>query len=35
MPSGLPVIGQSCLIIKGGVTGASVDAHRQSTSTHV
>ena len=34
LPSGLPVIDQSFLRIKGGVTGASVNATRQRNSTY-
>ena len=35
LPSGLPVIGHSCLIRKGDVTGASVHAPRLRNSTYV
>ena len=35
LPSGLPVIGQSCMRRKGGVTGASIHSPRQSNSMYV
>ena len=34
MPSGLPVIDQSCLRIKGNLKGASIYSLRQSNSSH-